>query len=244
MENKNKILGISLDGVVRDMYSKFDDVYRKAFIKNDSLIEADESFSYALLESKEEDNELNKLETVIKEKINLPVNSYDLQVHYQFDSVENFKSFFQEYAFELFATAGTFPKAPDTLNRLQGFGKTNGIFDTVLLVKGNDKIVTSTYHFLAKIGCKINKVVFVDNDVDKWDYCDVLIDDSPESFESKPEGKTSIKISREYNAYSDSDYSFETINAVYNELFILKVFRPDKYKEIMDAKQLKEEKDE
>ena len=93
MENKNKILGISLDGVIRDVFSKFDDVYRKAFIKNDSLIEADESFSYALPESKGEDNEFNKLEKLIKEKINLPVNTYDLQVHYDFNSQEEFRNF-------------------------------------------------------------------------------------------------------------------------------------------------------
>lgn len=236
MENKNKVLGISLDGVIRDVFSKFDDVYRKAFIKNDSLVQADESFSYVVSELNADDNELNKLEKMIEEKINLPINTYDLQNHYQFDSKENFNNFFQEYAFELYATAGTFPRTPDTLNRLQGFGKTNGIFDTVLLVKGNDKIVTSTYHFLAKIGCKINKVVFIDNDIDKWNYCDVLIDDSPESFESKPENKTSIKISHEYNAYSDSDYSFENLNAIYNELFILKVFMPEKYQEIINSK--------
>lgn len=236
MENKNKVLGISLDGVIRDVFAKYDDVYRKAFIKNDSLVQADESFSYVVSELNADDNELNKLEKMIEEKITLPINTYDLQNHYQFDSKENFQNFFQEYAFELYATAGTFPRTPDTLNRLQGFGKANGIFDTVLLVKGNDKIVTSTYHFLAKIGCKINKVVFVDNDIDKWNYCDVLIDDSPESFESKPENKTSIKISHEYNAYSDSDYSFENLNAIYNELFILKVFMPEKYLEIINSK--------
>lgn len=236
MENKNKVLGISLDGVIRDVFAKYDDVYRKAFIKNDSLVQADESFSYVVSELNADDNELNKLEKMIEEKITLPINTYDLQNHYQFDSKENFQNFFQEYAFELYATAGTFPRTPDTLNRLQGFGKANGIFDTVLLVKGNDKIVTSTYHFLAKIGCKINKVVFVDNDIDKWNYCDVLIDDSPESFESKPENKISIKISHEYNAYSDSDYSFENLNAIYNELFILKVFMPEKYLEIINSK--------
>lgn len=241
MENRKKILGISLDGVIRDMFSKFDDVYRKAYIKNDSLVQADEGFNYVVSESNESENDLEKFEKLVKEKINLPVNTYDLQNHYQFESVESYKNFLQDYAFELYATAGTFPKAPDTLNRLQGFGKANGIFDTVLLVKGDDKMIISTYHFLAKIGCKINKVVFVENDIDKWNYCDVLIDDSPESFESKPEGKTSIKISHVYNAYSESDYSFETINAVYNELFILKVFMPEKYNQIMETKKNKNE---
>ena len=197
MENKIKTLGVSLDGVIRDIHSKFDDVYRKVFIKNDSLIKADESFSYVLPAQEGEDNDYNALEKLIKEKIHLPVTS-SLQNHYHFDSIEEFQIFFQDYAFELFDTAGPFLRAPDTLNRLQGFGKVNGLFDTVLLVKGNDKIVTSTYHFLAKIGCKINKVVFVDNDIDKWNYCDVLIDASPESFETKPENKTSIKITQDY----------------------------------------------
>lgn len=130
MENKNKTLGISLDGVIRDMHSKFDDVYRKVFIKNDSLVQADESFSYVVSENINEEDEYDKLEKIIRDKINLPVNS-DLQNHYQFDSEEEFKNFFQEYSFEIFATAGTFPRTPDTLNRLQGFGKANGIFDTV-----------------------------------------------------------------------------------------------------------------
>ncbi len=234
-------LGISLDGVIRDVFSKFDDVYRKAYIKNDSLVQADDDFRYVVADTNESESDLDKLEKLIKEKINLPVNTYDLQNHYQFDSAESYYKFLQDYAFELFATAGTFPKAPDTLNRLQGFGKANGIFDTVLLVKGDDKMINSTYHFLAKIGCKINKVVFIDNDIDKWKYCDVLIDDSPESFESKPEGKISIKISHDYNAYSDSDYSFENINSVYNELFILKVFMPEKYNQIMESKKNKNE---
>lgn len=234
-------LGISLDGVIRDVFSKFDDVYRKAYIKNDSLVQADDDFRYVVADTNESESDLDKLEKLIKEKINLPVNTYDLQNHYQFDSAESYYKFLQDYAFELFATAGTFPKAPDTLNRLQGFGKANGIFDTVLLVKGDDKMINSTYHFLAKIGCKINKVVFIDNDIDKWKHCDVLIDDSPESFESKPEGKISIKISHDYNAYSDSDYSFENINSVYNELFILKVFMPEKYNQIMESKKNKNE---
>ena len=236
MENKIKTLGISLDGVIRDYFSKFDDVYRKAFIKNDSLVQADEGFNYVVPESINAETDLDSLEKIIKERINLPVNTYDLRNHYHFDSIDDFKNFFQEYAFEIFATAGTFPRTPDTLNNLQSFGKINGLFNTVLLVKCDDKAVISTYHFLAKIGCKIKNVIFIDSDIDKWKYCDVLIDDSPESFESKPEGKISIKISHVYNAYSDSDYSFETINAVYNELFILKIFRPDKYKEIMESK--------
>lgn len=242
MEDKIKTLGISLDGVLRDMHSKFDEVYRKFFIKNDSLVQADESFSYIVPQNTGED-ELDKLERLTNEKIHLPVDTYDLMNHYHFDSREQFESFFQEYAFELFATAGQFPRSFDAANRLQSFGKFNGLFNTVLLAKGEDKITSATYTFLGKSGCKLEKIIFVKNNSDKWNYCDVLIDDSPESFESKPEGKTSIKISHPYNVYNDVDYSFENINSVYNELFLLKVFRPDKYEEVV-AKQKKDKKDE
>lgn len=241
MENKIKTLGISLDGVLRDLHSQFDTVYRKNFIKNDSLVQADESFQYIIPDTNKGEDELDKLEKIIKEKINLPVTS-DLVNHYHFDSIEQYENFFQEFAFELFAMASQFPRSFDGANRLQAFGKANGLFNTILLVKGTDKIVSATYSFLGKSGCKIENIRFVDNNADKWNYCDVLIDDSPESFENKPEEKTSIKISHEYNVYGDVDYSFENIGAVYNELFLLKVFRPDKYAEVM-AKQ-KNKKDE
>jgi hypothetical protein len=136
--------------------------------------------------------------------------------------------------------ASQFPRAFDSANRLQAFGKGTDLFDTVLLVKGKDKIAQSTYHFLGKSGCKIETVKHVDTDAEKWNYCDVLIDDSPESFENKPDGKISIKISKEYNAYSNADYSFENISAVFGELFLIKVFHPEKYEELK-AKQEKKD---
>jgi len=242
MDKKIKTLGISLDGVVRDFHSQFDKTYRKFFIKNDSLVSADENFQYILPEHTAE-NQLDKLEKLVDEKIHLPVDTYDLMNHYYFDSKDDFKDFFQNYAFELYGVANQFPRSFDTINRIQAFGKANGLFEVVLLIKGDDKVVNSTYHFLAKGGCKINKVVFVNQDVDKWNYCDVLIDDSPESFESKPIDKTSIKISYPYNAFSDVDYSFESVNAVYNEMFLLKIFNLEKYEEVI-AKQKTQDKND
>ena len=44
--NKKKTLGISIDGVIRDMHQQFDKQYRKVFIKNDELVKMDENFSY------------------------------------------------------------------------------------------------------------------------------------------------------------------------------------------------------
>lgn len=234
-----KILGISLDGVLRDMHSQFDTIYRKFFINNESLVKADENFNYLVAEKA--DSNLDTIEKIIKEKINLPVDTYDLMNHYHFDSKEECDNFFQNYAFEVFGMANQFPRSFDVANRLQSFGQLTKLYDTVLLVKGKDKITQSTYHFLGKSGCKIEHVIHVDSDVQKWDYCDVLIDDSPESFENKPEGKISIKIAKDYNAYSNSDYSFENINTLFSEMFLLKIFHPEKYTELLEKEKTKKD---
>lgn len=240
---KKPILGISLDGVLRDFNSQFDKTYRKFFIKNDSLVQANDDFTQIIVTDEDENQVteeqsagLKELDRQINEKINLPVDSYDLLNHYSFESKEEYEKFFQEYAFELFGTSGQFPRAFDTANRLQNFGKATNMFEVILLIKGTDKIVSSTYHFLAKCGCKTENVRFVENHIDKWNYCDVLIDDAPESFESKPQGKKSIKISHLYNSYNDADYSFDNASDLYNEMFWLKIFRPEKYLELTSKK--------
>lgn len=57
----------------------------------------------------------------------------------------------------------------------------------------------------------INEIVFVNNWADKWNYCDIMIDDSPEVLQSKPllQNKVSIKIDHIYNKNTKADYSAE-----------------------------------
>lgn len=219
------ILGIGIDGVIRDIHTQFYKIYKKAFIKNESLVQMDDNYNY-VPEMEMTEDDLFKMEQMEKEKINTPINSFDLLNHFKFESAEDFEKFyFTDYAFEIFGAAGQFQRAMDYVNRLQDFGKANSLFETVLLSKESDKAITSTYHFLAKNACKIKKIIFVDEYVNKWDYCNVIIDDCPIIFENKPENKTSIKINREYNVYSKSDYSFDSINEVYNHEFLLKIFK-------------------
>lgn len=220
MENRKKILGIGIDGVVRDMYSRFDSVYRKVFIKNDALVQMNENFEYVPeAESTEEEESMRKL---VDEKITLPVDTFDLLNHYHFETRDKFEEFLEEYSFEIFGMSSAFPRSMDAVNRLQTFGEQTGLFDTILFSKDKRSSRISTYHFLAKAGCKAGCLRFVEEHVSKWDYCDVLIDDCPYVFESKPEGKTSIKINRDYNIYSEADYSFNSLQEV-SEGFLTKI---------------------
>jgi hypothetical protein len=197
----------------------------------------DDKYNY-VPESDPTDEDMKKLELLIDEKIHLPVDTYDLMNHYHFDSREDYSKFIEDYSLELFGAASAFPRAFDTINRLQYFGEVNDLFDVILISTEKDKAIAATYHFLAKGGCKIKNVKFLKEYYDKWEYCDVVVDDCPAVFENKPENKISVRINHPYNVYSEVDYSFNSTHDLYNEMFLLKIFSPEKYE-----KQIEREKE-
>jgi len=116
-------------------------------------------------------------------------------------------------------------KAMHEINRIQAFGLREELFETVLISKLKDQSITSTFHFLAKSGCRVKNIIFVDEDHLKWDYCDVMIDCVPEVFQAKPENKIGIKINREYNQWDKTDFSFDFVDEVNNPDFLKKIFK-------------------
>lgn len=225
MSKKKKILAISIDGVTRDLYNQFDTWYRKAFIVNDSIVEMDDNYRY--IESKEPDEEaVLALQRTIDEKINLPLDTFDLLNHYQFDTREDLNNFmYRDYSFQIFASANSFPKSMDSINFLQIFGDETELFDVVLFAKCEQTSISSTYHFLAKNACKIRNVKFVKEYEEIWETADVVISDCPEIFETKPKNKKCIKINHMYNSYSEADYSFDSITEITNQKFIQDIFK-------------------
>lgn len=219
------VLGIGIDGVLRDIHTQFYKSYKKAFIKNESLVNMDDNYNYVPENETNIEEEISRLEKLEEEKIKTPLNTFNLLNHFHFNSQDDYERFyFTDYAFEIFGTAPQFQRSMDYANRLQDFGKYNNLFDVVLLSKENDKAIAATYHFLSKSGCKIKKVIFVENYLDKWKHCDVLIDDCPEIFENKPSDKTVIKINREYNVGYKVDHEFDSINDLYKPEFLVKIF--------------------
>lgn len=223
MKNK-KILAIGIDGTIRDVFTQFDNWYRRTFIKNESLVQMDDNCNY--VESAEDTEEdILELQRNIDEKINLPLDTFDLLNHYFFENREDFEKFmYDDFSFQIFGSSQSFPKSMDSVNFLQIFGEVSKMFDVVLFAKCKNASIISTYHFLAKNACKVKNVKFIEDYKDVWEFADVVIGDCPEVFESKPNDKISIKINHMYNSYSQSDYSFDSINDIKNENFIKKLF--------------------
>ena len=80
-----------------------------------------------------------------------------------------------------------------------------------LVSKEADKSIPSTFFFLSKTGCKINKIRFVRKSVDEWDGVDILVTANPEALLKKPTGKISVKVKSFYNQNIPADYEIDSI---------------------------------
>lgn len=249
MEKKIKTLGINIDGVIRDWMSQFDKQYRKVFIHNPSLVGVNEDTHTFREYTQEEDDKLSNL-ILEKERdlITLPIDSFELINHYKFDSKtitmtkldieedvnyapieftpkENLEQFIELHAFQLFAMAEEYTGAMEAVNKIQHMGLTSGLFDVVLLSTLKSKSIPATYSFLGKVNSRIRKVEFVSNESDKWNHCDALVDIMPVVFQTKPHGKTSIKINHLLNQWDAADFSCNSIKEVCEKNFLNRVFK-------------------
>lgn len=215
-----KIIGFNIDGIIRDRFSQFDKMYRKRFIKNEQIVKMDEYFRY-VPEEEDSDAELSRLQNLIDELIKYPIDTYDLKNHYSFKSNEEFEGFLNsDYVFEIYGSAPAIPKSMDKINRLQKIGEANKSYEIVLFSYEQEQAIQATFHFLAKVACRIKKIVF-EKDISRiWDFCDIIVTDNPEIIEAKPTGKTSIKISHDYNKYDHSDYEFKNVSEIDDEFFL------------------------
>ncbi len=222
-----KTIGISLDGVIRDFYTEFDKQYRKAFIHNPSLVEMNRDMT--LKEQTEDELVLleKKIELKEKELITLPMNSYDLFNHYKFDNTvgmdgetilspqEALDEFmYQKFPFQIFGKGEEYKGASEAFNRIQAYGIQNKLYKTVLLTSVGGAALPATWHFLATHNCRMRSFQCVEQEHEKWDHCDILIDCVPEILQDVPGGKIAIKIEHAFNSWDKADHSFKLLSEI------------------------------
>lgn len=71
--------------------------------------------------------------------------------------------------------------------------------------------ISATLYFLHKIGCRVREYFFPADSSEIWEKCDILVTARPLLLDTKPEGKTTIKIEAPYNKESKGDYEFKTL---------------------------------
>ena len=248
-------LGIALDGVIRDFNSQFHKTYVRTFIHNDSLVGANipthtearlhgltENDFVAREQTEEEERIIQELVSKKeKEMINLPVTSEDLLNHYKFEEQKlDFigtddvilspkqmlhKFIYDDYPFQIFTQAQEYEGATEMFNRIQGYGKQSGLFETVLLCTAQKQAIPATFNFLGKYHSRARSVVFVEREEDKWDHCDVLIDAHPRALQGVTDDKFVIRIARDWNQYDNIEYTWDSLKEVLSSGILDKLFK-------------------
>lgn len=106
---------------------------------------------------------------------------------------------FEDYCFEIHASAPMMYKGMD-LHVNNFYLKYKDTVDFVLLSEENHFSIPPTLFFLSKITTRFKDYSFVENAVDMWKKCDILITSDPKILKlDAPWGKKLIKIKRPYN---------------------------------------------
>ena len=194
------IVGITIDGVVRDFITKFESVYDKYY----PVEEGDET------EEQEE----------IKERV---IDTLNLLEHFHFkDGEEELnKLLYVDASLEIFGHAGEVKlNSVEHLNQLHNIIEDMG-HTPVVISKELNNSKPATLFFLSKLSTKVNNIIFVRDYDKKWDHVDVLFTANPTTLNSKPNDKISIKVINHYNKNCDSDYTIVDIKELLDDKKLL-----------------------
>jgi 5'(3')-deoxyribonucleotidase len=144
---------------------------------------------------------------------NEDVTSFDLIKHFEFEDTNKLNRFlYLEAPLEIFGHADQLTDG--LMNHFNTFLMDiadEEEHEVILISREVDKSIPSTFFFLSKTGCRASNIKFVTTYADKWNDVDVLITANPQTLESKPSGKISVKVNTSYNQDTPSDYEINSI---------------------------------
>lgn len=175
------VIAISVNEVLRDFLGQFVYTYGK-YIGETTIVEGD-------------------------------VTSFNLLDHFKFNSITELNQFlYLEAPLEIFGHADQMSDGlMNHFNQFLSDIKDDEEHEVILVSKEANKSIPSTFFFLSKTGCRIEKINFVQDSIREWDGVDVLITANPDALKNKPSGKISVKINTSYNADAPSDYELNSI---------------------------------
>jgi hypothetical protein len=141
------------------------------------------------------------------------VTNFNLIEFFKFDDINKLNSFlYLEAPLEIFGHADLM--SDGLMNHFNNFImdiKDDNEHQIELVSREIDKSIPSTFFFLSKTSCRIDRIRFEKQNADEWGDCDVLITANPIALEAKPSGKISVKVKASYNKDVVSDYEINSI---------------------------------
>lgn len=141
------------------------------------------------------------------------ITNFNLIEFFKFEDINKFNTFlYLEAPLEIFGHADQM--SDGLMNHFNTFLmdiKDDEEHEIEIVSREIDKSIPSTYFFLSKTSCKIDKIRFVSDYASKWDGLDVLITANPDALEAKPSGKISVKVNTTYNKNVVADFEIDSI---------------------------------
>jgi len=189
------IIGIEINGVLRDTLRKIQEVYQKWYIDNPFIEESEKTFEY---------------------KVNSDVTTLNIDEHLSFkDKDELYNFLYKEYTMEIFGHAGSVEYNGMTdLNELYFDLREN--HDIWIISDEIGKSKPASLFFLSKFGCLIENYKFYsETTIDSmWNSLDIIVTANPNLLSNYPSNKTLIKYKTNYNSHIPSSYEVENIKDV------------------------------
>lgn len=207
-------IGIDINEVLRARWLQFDRFYSQEFGEDQHV----STYVYDLFNGYKWEDKIEVIKE-LKEPEDMPenINPLDYQVDgktgeanadiFLFKKPEEIKLsakevynrfMYEDYCFEIHGSAPIMYKNMD-VHVKNFYLKYSEKADFVVMSVENHFSIPPTLFFLSKT-CRFKEYLFVDNAVDMWKHCDILITTDPEILKlGTPWGKKLIKLKRPYN---------------------------------------------
>lgn len=185
-------IGIDVNGVLRNTFSKLESVYKKYMIDKVDGIETDSEFIYEVIS---------------------PIVNENYLEHFKFKDEADLNTFlYEEFSMEIFGHAGS--SETMTFNDLNEFYLDfRNKHDIIIVSNEIAKSKPATLFFLSKFGCQIETIKFFSDITIRsmWDSIDLLVTASPKIITNTPKDKVIVKYETPYNDKIDCDLKISSI---------------------------------
>lgn len=203
-------IGIDLNGVVRDIFTKTEQVYTKFYLEEteDDTVSEFNDETNEWVEKSDEDK--------FKYELNLPITSMNLIEHFKFEKQEDLYNFFYvDFPMQIFGhspsiSANTF----NILNDLYIDLRDNN--DITIISDEIGKSKPATLFFLSKYGCLVENIKFYSKvTIEKiFNEFDIIVTSNPDLLSIDNDNKIIIKVETSYNKNFNSSYVINTLEGL------------------------------
>ena len=202
-----KRIGIEINGVLRDTFTKFTQLYEKHMIEENS--DGNTKYNIDLSGNTEIVIDLADFEY----KIISDIDSLNMMNHFSFvDENELYRFMYEDFAMQIFGHAGSTETFTfNDLNEIyQKYRDTN---DLLIVSDEMGKSKPASLFFLSKFGCQLEKIKFYSNLTinSMWNEIDILLTANPTLLLEKPKDKIVVKYNTNYNKNVDCEYVINTL---------------------------------